>query len=251
MKYLLFISFIFMVSCETAGELKQKQPQIHKRSGRLIKVAVIDTGFDFNSTWDKNSTPILCDAGHKSFSGDDQDNHGHGTHIAGLIHSNAGQANYCLVILKYFDPRKLSADNLSNSNKAFKRAIDLKVNVINYSGGGSEKSEDECKLIKLALDNGIKVVAAAGNERSDLSKVPYYPAMCDSRVIIVTSKDTDNNRLPSSNYFTVKPKNLTVIAELGYNVYSTLPDGKYGFMTGTSQATAIITGKLVKQLSKK
>jgi hypothetical protein len=82
MRFLLLIGLIFITSCRTAGEHKLKPQPIRDRSGRFVKVAVIDTGFDFASTWDKDSTPILCDEGHKSFIGDDKDNHGHGTSLS-------------------------------------------------------------------------------------------------------------------------------------------------------------------------
>lgn len=217
---------------------------------KTIKVAVIDTGFDFKATWQPNSDdlprkPTLCRTGHTDFTGTGiNDSHGHGTHIAGLIGKYAGYADYCLVILKYYKP-DTDITNLANSILAINLAIDQKVDVINYSGGGLLKSELECAAIVQALDKGIKVVAAAGNERLDLDKFNYYPALCDPRVIVVEGLDSFGNRVPSSNYSTHK---ITTVKELGNHVLSTLPNGQYGYMTGTSQATAIVSGKTVKKL---
>ncbi len=197
------------------------------------KVAVIDTGFDL----DNPRHVKLCKDGHKDFTNTNiKDSHGHGTHIAGLIANNADNSDYCLVILKYY-PAK---NQLLSSLNSLKYAIFMKVDIINYSGGGTDKSELECKLIKQALDQGIKVVAAAGNERSDLALKGYYPALCDERVVVV---GTDHKRLPAANYG-APIKYL----EDGLNVVSILPNNRTGTMSGTSQATAIRTGKIVKQI---
>ncbi len=226
-----------------------------------IKIAVIDTGFDFSSKWENKAAikatgitkPKLCANGHYDFVNDNansdknNDNHGHGTHIAGIIAKGNNNLDYCLVILKYYDPKVINTDNLKNSISAYKRAIRMNVDIINYSGGGVEKSTEECSLMKQALDKGIKVVAAAGNERSDLDKHPYYPALCDSRIVVVASVDISNTRLPSSNWSSSK---YQLWSAIGQNVMSLLPYNSYGYMTGTSQATAAITNMIVKQLVK-
>lgn len=218
-----------------------------------IKVAVIDTGFDIRSTWptaDKIETgytrPVLC-ANHFNFisnTRDVTDNHGHGTHIAGLIAKYAEQTDYCILVLKYYDPKVPNTDNLKNSIRAFRYAITQKVDIINYSGGGTERSEEECTAVKMALDAGIRVVAAAGNERSNLDLHPYYPALCDARVMIVGNYQTNGKRAPSANY---SAKQYWVVPEVGTDILSLLPKNQYGYMSGTSQATAIVTGKLVNK----
>lgn len=214
-----------------------------------IKVAVIDTGYDFKSTW-SNSTldkPKLCPEGHKSYVNGLEDNHGHGTHIAGLIAQGNKNTDYCLVIIKYFDPL-VKSDNMWNTLQAFKYAVDIGATIINYSGGGTDKSLSECSIINYAIGRGVKVVAAAGNEYSDLSKNPYFPAMCSDKIYKVwaTTGIRTLNRLSASNYTTKPIANL--FHELGYNVLSLLPNNRTGTMSGTSQATAIFTSKLVREL---
>lgn len=212
-----------------------------------IIVAVIDTGFDFKSTWSDSSLdkPKLC-TGHKSFAGSKQDNNGHGTHIAGLIAQGNKDIDYCLMIIKYYDDKVAPTDLMLNSNRAFMYAISQRVDIINYSSGGSDWSELECKIVKLALDRGIKVMAAAGNEKSDLMKVPYYPALCDSRVFKVVNYNSSHVRHPSSNYTSGFINNI--IIELGTDLLSLLPNNSTGYMTGTSQATARATAELVRAL---
>jgi thermitase len=128
-------------------------------------------------------------------------------------------------------------------------AVDHGARIINYSGGGPEFSEDEYLAIKKAEAKGILVVSAAGNEHqnTDLTENYYYPAAYRlSNIISVASTDINNNLLPSSNW----GKTHVDVAAPGENIFSTLPNGRYGYMTGTSQATAFVTGIAALLLSK-
>jgi len=220
-------------------------------NAKPIVVAVIDTGFDFNSEWSDASRyeldkPKLCKFGHYDFvnkNKDPQDNHGHGTHIAGIIAQSNASNDYCIVVLKYYDYKVTSDDSLKNLLRAYRYAIDINVDVINYSGGGIDYFEKECTLMKEALDKGIEVFAAAGNEKSDLDKKPYWPALCDTRIHVVESINENNQRLPSSNFSTLKFKTYQY---LGDSITSLLPNNRIGYMTGTSQATARVTSRYIQ-----
>lgn len=227
--------------------------------GKQIKVAVIDTGIS-PELLKGNS---YCKSGHKDFTNTGlDDRHGHGTHISGIVDQYAKnyiftfgkspkkidelKENYCQIIIKFFDPKQgMFADNLAQTKLALRWAIDQKVNIINYSGGGTEPSKEEKALIVEALDKGIIIVAAAGNERSDIDKHKYYPAMYDKRIHVVGNlvKLQPREIANSSN----RGESVTDW-EIGTNVLSRLPDERYGLMTGTSQATAIKTGKLVREM---
>jgi subtilisin family serine protease len=220
-----------------------------------IVIAVIDTGL----SEEYMAKPYICKFGHKDFSGTGlNDRHGHGTHISGLIQQSAisgnvvsaselnktldTKANYCQVILKYYDPTAKFNNNLKNEIDALQYAINIKVDMINFSGGGEEFSKEEQVLIKKALDMGIKIVVAAGNEKSDITKKPFYPACDDPRLTIVGNMGRNKQRLPSSNY-----GDKVNTWEVGEDVYSSLPHGS-GVMTGTSQSTAIKSGKMIHEM---
>ncbi len=193
------------------------------------------------------------------------DNHSHGTHIAGIIGARGTKAgesrgvcpNVSLMILKYYDPKVPNTNNLKNTVEAIKYAVKMKdqldrqakakgspvVNmIINYSGGGTEFSQEEHDAVKLAGEHGILFVAAAGNEHSnsDEKGKHYYPADYGlPNIISVTAiNKIDTAVLASSNYG-VRSVDL---AAPGENIYSTTPGGQYNLMTGTSQATAFVTG---------
>jgi subtilisin family serine protease len=143
------------------------------------------------------------------------------------------------MILKYFDPKSKGNDNLKNTVRAIRYAVDMGANIINYSGGGIDPNDEEFSAVKYAEDHGVLFVAAAGNEHSNSDVDHYYPADYNlSNIISVTAIDAVAKVLHSSNYGT----KTVHIAAPGEGIYSTLPGGNYGFMTGTSQATAFVSG---------
>jgi len=175
------------------------------------------------------------------------DNHGHGTHIAGIIGAVGGNgigiSGVCpkvsLMALKYFDPHSKGNDNLKNTVRAIRYAVDMGANIINYSGGGTDPNDDEFEAVKYAKEHGVLFVAAAGNEHSNSDVAHYYPADYNlSNIISVTAINSFTKVLQSSNYGT----KTVHIAAPGEGIYSTLPAGNYGLMTGTSQATAFVSG---------
>ena len=258
MKRLLILKAVLLIT--VYGQLGNAD--VGKIKNYKVKVAVIDTGIDPALM----ASNTFCDSGHKDFTNTSlKDNHGHGTHVSGLIDQYAKNflfirngkipkdvndidkinVNYCQIILKFYDPKAVGSDNLKNTIKAFEWAIANKVDIINYSGGGAEFSQAEHDVVVRALNAGIKVVAAAGNERSDIDKHKYYPAMYDKRIYIVGNLVDTNSRQIASSSNRGKSVNTW---ELGTNILSRLPNNSFGFMTGTSQATAVKSGKLVREM---
>lgn len=184
------------------------------------------------------------------------DNHGHGTHIAGIIGAEAGNGKgisgiapqVSLMVLKYFDPKVPNTDNLKNTVAAMQYAVKMGAHIINYSGGGTDYSQEEFEAVQAAEKKGILFVAAAGNERSNSDQHHYYPADYKLKNIIsVTAIDPTTEVLASSNYGT----ETVDIAAPGQNILSCLPHNSYGLLTGTSQATAFVTGAAVLVMAHK
>lgn len=227
----------------------------YKACKKVQVIAVIDTGFGADDSWTGQETAHLCKFGHKNFVpfADDSDRfgtkdpvpvdvHGHGTHIAGLIDYYASKTNnsFCLVILKYYDENAPGLENLQHTVEAIDYARKIKASFINYSGGGILRAPEEEKAVKDYIDAGGTFVAAAGNEGSDIDFWPYYPAQEDDRVIAVGNGENQSKRAPSSNY-----GDRVNRWEIGKNVLM------YNhYMSGTSQSTAIATGKIVAEKNK-
>lgn len=163
----------------------------------------------------------------------------HGTHIAGLILDGVCE-EVELISCKYMD-KKVNA--LDKSIECFKKALNLHVDIINYSSGGLEYSKEEYMVLKQLSDKGIKIIVAAGNNGQDLMLYDYYPAKYKLTNVIVVGNLDGNKRNQSSNY------NLPgMVWEKGTNIWSTWPANSYSSMTGSSQAAAIHTNKLLKEM---
>jgi len=246
------------------GFVFPKLPKITNNCKKSIIVAVVDTGIDYthpgliNNLWinedeipnnkiddDKNGfvddiigwdfvydTPLPFDA------------HGHGTHVSGLVLNGKklNSNNNCVKImaLKYYGTSAWSYNNnLANMVKAFKYARNNGADIVNYSGGGRDTVNAERKVVRQMTNKGILLVAAAGNGGYDNDQVPYFPASYPfSRIISVASLDRGNEILSTSNYG-IKSVDM---AELGFRVLSYLPfGGRTGTMSGTSQATGLVS----------
>jgi subtilisin family serine protease len=206
---------------------------------KTLKVAVVDTGLDLK---DDRFQGFICPTGHKDFTGEGlKDINGHGTHVTGLIEKNAGIGNYCFLIYKYYSEKQTGHQNLINEIKAFQAAVENGADIVNFSGGGPKFNEQEYNIIK--ENPYVTFVVASGNEGHNLNiNCDYYPACLKlaNMVIVGNCKNKDNYN-ESSNRGDI----LTTCND-GNHVLSSLPNGYFGYMSGSSQSTAIETGKLIR-----
>lgn len=204
-----------------------------------IKVVIMDTGLDI-----KDNRFTLCE----NIIGLDFTNQGlmdvmgHGTHIAGIIKKYAGDSNYCFIIMKYYSDIQTKDENLKAITSSLKMIKYIHPDFVNFSGGGPNYEKKEYDLIK-DMPN-VKFVVAAGNENINLDEdCDYYPACYKlPNIIVVGSLDTNKRKAKTSNY-----GNIVNFWEIGQHVKSTLPNDREGYMSGTSMATAVRTGKLVNE----
>lgn len=186
------------------------------------------------------------------------DKHGHGTHIAGIITGNSKAlrpdcqpslrqpaqqlAPACRPIqimpLKFYEPGDRNPSSVTSTIKAIQYAVKMGARVINYSAGGFTRDVREEEALQDARRRGIILVAAAGNEASNSDLLKYYPADYElPNIISVAAVDAQKRLLKSSNYGV----RTVDVAAPGKDVWSTLPGGAFGTMSGTSQATAFVS----------
>ncbi len=221
----------------------------YKRSKEIV-IAVVDTGIDPNHVYlKKNIFAYQGQLGPLNYGVDFSqklktsltpfDQHGHGTHISGTIKSVFPKIK--LLTLKYYNPNATGRENLMFTIKALEYAVEKGVDVINYSGGGPEPSVEEFNILRRAREKNILIVAAAGNESSniDVRINAYYPASYNlSNIISVTAHDKNLKILSSSNW----GKEKVDLGAPGHQINASLPNNKKGHLTGTSQATAFVSG---------
>ena len=199
-------------------------------NGAGIKIAVLDTGVAANH-------PDLHVAGGVSFvSGITSwnDDHGHGTHCAGIIAAlddDIGVVGVApdaeLYAVKVLD--RSGGGYISSIINGIEWCITNNMQVISMSFGSyldSSALHAECNK---AYNYGIVLVAAAGNSGPGANTVGY-PARYSS--VISVAATLSNDEVAS---FSSRGPELSVAAP-GVTIYSTYLNGQYVLMSGTSMA---------------
>lgn len=215
-----------------------------------IKVAVVDTGIDANhQDLQKAINPDLCvssvDERFEKIT-TDFGKTGHGTHIAGIIGATAnnkeGIAGIAADRVEIMAIRCQTETTMYSSYAArgVRYAVDHGARVINMSVGTTKEDSVLKAAVEYAYSHNALVVCSAGNAAND---GPHYPSGYNETIGII-SLDKDNKRASSSNY-----GKSNFISAPGRNIYSTLPGGKYGFLSGTSMASGVVSGYAALLLS--
>ena len=161
----------------------------------------------------------------------------HGTHVAGIAgaatNNNQGIASigHNLTIL----PVKAtnSASFVTHGYEGVMYSVAAGADVINMSWGGGGSSTTAQNIIAYASNQGIVLVAAAGND--NVSSV-FYPAGY-SQVIAVASTTFGDSKSSFSNF-----GSWIDISAPGSAIYSTVPGGGYQTKQGTSMASPMVAG---------
>ncbi|MCH2043336.1 MAG: S8 family serine peptidase, partial [Saprospiraceae bacterium] len=238
-----------------------------------VVVAVIDDGFDpthpefqnnkLASTWNMVTNSSNVNTGRVGMS--------HGTHVAssvaGILGNRSGMSGVApkckLMLIQVADSR----GNMSGTAimEAVLYAVYHGANVINMSLGSgippelkslSEQAQRELaanlhtdqakawdEIFMIAEQNNVTIVQAAGN---DNVLAILDPMKRSKRTVVVSATSKRDLKAPFSNY-----GQETTLSAPGMKIYSALPNGKYGFMDGTSMASPIVAGAYGLLLSKK
>ncbi len=223
------------------------------KGARNIRIAIIDTGIDYNHPDLKANVDKEHGYNFANDSKDAMDDNGHGTHCAGTIgalHDNkvgvAGvMSEVTMIPVKFLDAG--GSGTLEAAVKSIDYATNLNVDLMSNSWGGGGRSEALYEAIQRAADKGIIFTAAAGNSSSNNDSTPSYPASYDVANVVSVAALTAQNDLA---YFSSYGRNSVHIAAPGHNILSTVKGGGYEIMSGTSMATPHVSGVLGLLLSK-
>ena len=243
-------------------------------TGAGVVVAVVDSGVDFGhpdlapNRWE--NADEVCDNGLDDDANgfvDDchgwdfayEDNtpwnpgaHAHGTHVAGIIGA-AENGEGVVGVAPDVRLMDLNVGAITPSGqpgitttavaRAIRYAADNGADIINLSLGTPPGSPREGSLpveeaIRHAESRGVLVVAAAGNDGTNLDLAPGWPASYEfSNMVTVGASTPTDSRAGFSNYGVA----VDVFAP-GVLILSSMPNGQLSFMSGTSQATPIVAG---------
>ena len=178
----------------------------------------------------------------------------HGTHVAGIIAADRnnnkgikGVCNDCLIMTIRAVPDGDERDK--DVANAIRYAVDNGAQVVNMSFGKAfswdKKVVDEA--VKYAEKKGVLLVHAAGNDalNKDVDKnfpnrnYKNNPAKQSKTFMEIGAQSWKPEGAASfSNY----GKTTVDIFSPGVDIYSTTPDGKYGYASGTSMAAPVAAG---------
>jgi subtilisin family serine protease len=210
--------------------------------GTSVRVAVVDTGIDY--THPDLSANFVGGFDFVNNDPDPMDDHGHGTHIAGIIAAMDDDngvigvapeaALYGIKVLG-----SAGSGSWSGVIAGIEWATDNGIQVTNnsYSGG-----VDPGTIVKAAFDNsyalGVLHIASAGNSGNcdGTGETTRWPARYPSVVATTATDSRDLRACFSSTGLDVE------LSAPGVSVNSTYLGGGYRFLSGTSMASPHVVG---------
>jgi len=218
-------------------------------SNRLVRVAIFDDAFELSHpdligryeaprnivNSDSDVAPQTCEAtGFRE---------SHGTQVMGILAANdanntgvTGATDSGVKVI----PIRISCNySVADELKAVDWAIENNADIVNISYGGPQFSFSEDDAIRLLNENGILLVAAAGNEEISNDRIKDYPSGLDyPNIIAVAAADAQKNLTNWSQYGATSVD----LAAPGNEIGTTGLSGSYVSNKGTSFSSPLIAG---------
>lgn len=204
-------------------------------------IAVLDTGVDCTHPDLKDH----CIPGYNAITNttewEGRDVNGHGTHVAGIAASVANSIGGIGVSQCKILPVKVLGDSGGGSLYTVMRGVHYvttsrKARIINMSLGSSGFSSSFLSAVTAAIDSGITVIAAAGNDGTNNDHYPHYPSNFRG-VYSVGALNHQGTRASFSNY----GKSVDIWAP-GVQIWATYPGNRHLHLSGTSMASPVVAG---------
>ena len=245
-----------------------------------IVVAVIDSGVDYNhpdlaaNMWvntqeipgnnvdddnngfvdDIHGVSVVSES--YSHSGDPNDDHGHGTHVAGIIASTGGNGlggvgvAYNSKIMAIKAAQYSGTLTTADIAEGIIYAVDNGADVINMSFGGYGRAQVEEDALALAYSQAVLVAAAGNDGRPNdprCNGAPMYPGAHAWVLGVMARTEFPNAKgdyMAGFSNWDCTPSN-GIEYELmapGAAIWSTLPGDSFSAWSGTSMAAPVVAG---------
>lgn len=181
----------------------------------------------------------------------------HGTHvagiIAGLVNGSDNQYGVASRVAKIMTVRAVPDGDERDKDvaNAVRYAVDNGAKILNMSFGKpvSPGKNVVWDAFKYAESKGVLLVKAAGNENENIAEHQYFPTNFKSQAdekpfinnMIVVGANTNDADALKASFSNFDQKMVDVFAP-GDKIYSTVPDGKYEYLQGTSMASPVVAG---------
>lgn len=215
------------------------------RPKRTAKLYILDSGVnatheDIKSNFERHNSQERDE--------NESDKNGHGTHCAGVASAisnnkigiaSMSPGNRWVTVGSVKVMNDFGYGSQAKIIEGIIEAVDAGADVISMSLGGRSnqiKEESYNDALQYAEDHNVIIIAAAGNNAGDASKI--VPANSEI-VITVTALDRNLNKAQFSNYIT---NTNYGIAAPGTSITSTWKGGKYAAFDGTSMAAPHVSG---------
>ncbi|MBI5883170.1 MAG: S8 family peptidase [Elusimicrobia bacterium] len=208
-----------------------------KTQGAGVRVAVIDTGIDYNHPDLKGNVYGGANVVNEAKPKDYMDDQGHGTHVSGTIAALKDGKGVVGVApkAKLFGVKVLDAEgsgDYSTIIAGIQWAVKNKMQVANMSLGAEEGMDALHEAIKAATSAGLLIVAAAGNNGGKVGYPAAYPE------VVAVSASNSADKITS---FSSRGPEIAFIAP-GANIKSSFMGGGYENLDGTSMACPHVVG---------
>lgn len=208
--------------------------------GSGITVGVLDTGIGPHPDLDAN---VIA---HRDYTHDGVDPslwNVHGTHVAGLIAAN-GQMKGVAPEAKLRDYRVLDAQGYGSEAtvaQAVRDGVADGCDILNLSLGSDVDSPELHAAIQYAVERGVLVVCAAGNEGANTLIYPgYYPEVVSVGAVFWLHDSLGNPVMVRTLFSSTNDE--VDLAAPGQDIVSCAPGGGYIYLSGTSMATPHVAG---------
>lgn len=228
---------------------------VETSGGEGVTVAVLDSGVKVDHL-DLAANIVDCrDTTLRRIKKGCSDNVGHGTHVAGTILANGGPdglgiygvaPNAKLMAIKVCGGIYCWGDDIA---EGLRYAADNGANIVSMSLGGDVPDPQVLSAVDYAVEKGVLVVAAAGNDGPSLGSIDYPAAYY--KVVAVGAVD-ENTAVASWSSRGINDGDVYMeeqeveFGTPGVSVESTYDDDCYTYMSGTSMATPHLSGLAAK-----